>query len=91
MELPPALTLFGVVAFGVVFGPLGLVLAVPALVVAYVAVKKLWVRDTLGEPTPVPGEDDAGPERSGAGWARDTAPCFRRRSVCASLGGKGMP
>lgn len=59
VELPPALTLFGVVAFGVVFGPLGLVLAVPALVVAYVAVKKLWVRDTLGEPTPVPGEDDA--------------------------------
>ena len=44
VELPPALTLFGVVAFGVGFGPLGLVLAVPALVVAYVAVKKLWVR-----------------------------------------------
>jgi predicted PurR-regulated permease PerM len=58
VELPPALTLFGVVGVGVVFGPLGLILAVPALVIAYVATKKLWVRETLHEPTPVPGEDD---------------------------------
>src|SRR4051812_3061603 len=34
-----------------------LVLAVPLTVVAYVLVKKLYVRETLGEPTSVPGEN----------------------------------
>jgi predicted PurR-regulated permease PerM len=48
-----------VLAFGLVFGPVGLLLAVPLLVVAYVLVKKLYVRETLGEETPVPGEDTA--------------------------------
>jgi predicted PurR-regulated permease PerM len=57
VELPPALSLLSVLAFGVVFGPLGLVLAVPLTVVAYVLVKKLYVRETLGEATAVPGED----------------------------------
>jgi predicted PurR-regulated permease PerM len=60
VELPPALTLFGVVALGVVLGPLGLILGAPLLVVAVVATKKLWVRETLGEPTRVPGEERAG-------------------------------
>jgi predicted PurR-regulated permease PerM len=59
VELPPVLSLFAVLAFGVVFGPVGLLLAVPLLVVAYVLVKKLYVRETLGEETPVPGEDTA--------------------------------
>lgn len=56
VELPPALSLFSVVAFGVVLGPLGLFFAVPLTVVVYVLVKKLYVRETLGEPTTVPGE-----------------------------------
>jgi predicted PurR-regulated permease PerM len=60
VDLPPALTLFGVVALGVVLGPLGLILGAPLLVVAMVATKKLWVRETLGEPTRVPGEEQAG-------------------------------
>ena len=57
VELPPALSLFSVVAFGVVLGPLGLMFAVPLTVVAYVLVKKLYVRETLGESTVVPGEE----------------------------------
>jgi predicted PurR-regulated permease PerM len=56
VALPPALTLFAVVAFGLLFGPLGVLLATPLAVVVFVAVKKLWVRDTLGEQTAVPGE-----------------------------------
>jgi predicted PurR-regulated permease PerM len=59
VSLPPALSLLSVLAFGVVFGPLGLILAVPLTVVAYVLVKKLYVRETLGEETRVPGEETA--------------------------------
>jgi len=56
VSLPPAVTLFAVVAFGLLFGPLGVLFATPLAVVVMVAVKTLWVRETLGEPTEVPGE-----------------------------------
>ena len=41
---------------GVLFGTLGLLFGVPLAVVLYVAAKKLYVRQTLGEATEVPGE-----------------------------------
>lgn len=56
VEVPPALLLFAVVAVGGVFGLAGTVVAAPLTVALYVAVKKLYVRQTLGEPTDVPGE-----------------------------------
>jgi predicted PurR-regulated permease PerM len=58
VSLPPALALFAIVAGGVLFGPLGLVLGFPLAVVTFVLVKKLYVRETLGEPTSVPGEKE---------------------------------
>lgn len=57
VSLPPALLLFAVVAVGLLFGLPGVVLAAPITVVAFVLVKKLYVRQTLGEHTAVPGED----------------------------------
>jgi predicted PurR-regulated permease PerM len=57
VQVPPALALFAVVAGGVLFGVLGMIVGFPLAVVAYVLVKKLYVRQTLGEATPVPGED----------------------------------
>ena len=56
VSLPPALLLFAVVAVGLLFGLPGVVLAAPLTVVAFVLVKKLYVRQTLGQPTEVPGE-----------------------------------
>jgi predicted PurR-regulated permease PerM len=56
VSLPPAVALFAVVAFGLLFGSLGVLFATPLAVVIFVAVKKLWVRETLGEPTELPGE-----------------------------------
>jgi len=47
------------VVFGLVFGLLGVFLAVPLTVTLSVLVKKLWIRQTLGEETTVPGEADA--------------------------------
>lgn len=57
--LPPAITLFALMIFAMLFGPLGVLFAAPLTVVVYVAVKKLYVQDTLGEETPIPGEDEA--------------------------------
>lgn len=60
VDLPPALTLFAIVAAGVLFGLPGIIFATPLLVVVYVAVKKLYVRETLGEAVEVPGEEEDG-------------------------------
>jgi predicted PurR-regulated permease PerM len=57
VDLPPALALFAIVVFGLLFGLAGVLLAAPAAVAVLVLVKKLWVRDTLGERTRVPGEE----------------------------------
>ena len=56
VSLPPALTVFGIVAAGLLFGTVGLIFAAPLLVVAYVMVKKLYVQEALGTDTPIPGE-----------------------------------
>jgi predicted PurR-regulated permease PerM len=61
VSVPPALLLFSVVAFGLIFGTLGVLLAVPLTVVVFVAVAKLYVRETLGEPAEVPGEKKPAP------------------------------
>lgn len=56
VDLPPVVTLFAILSFGILFGPLGVLLSTPLTVVLYVAVKQLYVRETLGEETEVPGE-----------------------------------
>ncbi|MGX9962136.1 AI-2E family transporter [Roseomonas sp. F4] len=58
VSMPPALLLFAVVAVGLLFGLPGVMLAAPITVVAFVLVKMLYVRETLGQPTEVPGEGD---------------------------------
>ena len=57
VDLPPALLLFALVAGGLVFGVAGILLAAPLTVVLYVLVKKLYVQEALGTPTPLPGGD----------------------------------
>ncbi len=57
VSLPPAVSVFGVIAGGMLFGPVGLVFASPLLVVAMVLVKRLWVEEALHTPTHVPGRD----------------------------------
>jgi predicted PurR-regulated permease PerM len=54
--LPAAVTLFSIVAAGVLFGALGILLAAPLTMVAYVLVKRLYVREALDTATPIPGE-----------------------------------
>lgn len=49
VALPPAVAIFALAVFGVMFGALGIALAVPLAVAAMVLVDKLWVRETLAE------------------------------------------
>jgi len=58
VSLPPAMLVFAVIAIGLLFGLPGVVLATPITVCVFVLVKMLYVRQTLGTPTEVPGEPE---------------------------------
>ena len=60
VELPAVVLLFSLLAFGVLFGTIGVVLAAPLAVVSYVLVKRLYVVEALDTPTPIPGENKRG-------------------------------
>lgn len=49
VALAPAVSLFALLAFGILFGPLGVLLAIPLAVVCLVTVKRLWVEDAPGD------------------------------------------
>lgn len=49
VSVPPALTLFSVLAFGLLFGPLGVILATPLAVVVLVLVKRLYLREVAAD------------------------------------------
>ncbi len=49
VDLPPALLLFSLFGIGMLFGPMGVVLAAPLTVVTYVLIKRLYVQHALGD------------------------------------------
>ncbi|WBU51785.1 AI-2E family transporter [Paracoccus sp. SCSIO 75233] len=59
--LPPVMTIFGVIGFGVLFGLPGILVAAPLMVVAMVLVQRLYIEGVLGDDLPdhVPYKDDA--------------------------------
>jgi predicted PurR-regulated permease PerM len=57
VELPPVVALFATVIFGILFGAVGLIFAVPLIVVVMIAVKEIYVKDILGG-----GEAEDAPE-----------------------------
>ncbi|MFP5329353.1 MAG: AI-2E family transporter [Alphaproteobacteria bacterium] len=57
VDLPGVVLLFSLIAFGTLFGTLGVILAAPLAVVTMVLVKRLYVIETLHTDTPIPGED----------------------------------
>lgn len=56
VDLPAVILLFSLLAFAVLFGTIGVVLAAPLAVVTLVMVKRLYVIETLDTETPIPGE-----------------------------------
>jgi predicted PurR-regulated permease PerM len=59
VELPMGVTLFAVLAMGVLLGPLGVLFATPLAVVAYVVVRHVYVEDVLGDRPPAPDASGA--------------------------------
>jgi predicted PurR-regulated permease PerM len=59
LELPPVLTIVAQGVFSIVFGLLGLLVAVPMLAAAMVPIKMLYVRDVVGDEVRLPGEAEA--------------------------------
>ncbi len=55
VAVAPAVALFAIVAMGVLFGPLGLLFGFPLALVLDVAVRRLYVLDTLGERVEIMG------------------------------------
>jgi len=47
VALPPALALFAIIAFGVIFGFVGVLLAVPLAVAAMVIIQQIWVKGVV--------------------------------------------
>ncbi|HVU31154.1 MAG TPA: AI-2E family transporter [Sphingomicrobium sp.] len=56
VDVPAVVLLFSLLAFAVLFGPIGILFAAPLCVVTYVLVKRLYVIEALDTPTPIPGE-----------------------------------
>ncbi len=63
VETPPVLTLYAIIALGLLFGPLGVLLAVPLTVVAMIFIVIFYVRGRLGEDVAIPGQDPGGGKR----------------------------
>ncbi|WP_052071702.1 AI-2E family transporter [Sphingopyxis sp. MWB1] len=57
VDVPPAVLLFAVVAAGLLFGFLGVLLAAPLTVVVFVLVQRLYVKTLLGKDIKVAGRD----------------------------------
>lgn len=57
VSIPPAVMLIGITASGLIFGLIGVLFAAPLTVIIFVAVKLLYVQETLEEETEIPGED----------------------------------
>jgi predicted PurR-regulated permease PerM len=57
LELPPVLTIIGQVALSLVFGFMGLLIAVPLTAAVMVPIKLLYVQDVVGDEVPVAGAE----------------------------------
>jgi predicted PurR-regulated permease PerM len=55
VSLPPALTLIGTVTMGLVFGPLGLIIGSPLVLLFLVVYRMVYQHDVLGDRVHIPG------------------------------------
>ncbi|MCH8569432.1 MAG: AI-2E family transporter [Balneolales bacterium] len=58
VHIPPALVILSVVAFGLLFGIAGIILATPLAVIAMVLIGMFYVEDVLGKKVNIPGQEN---------------------------------
>ncbi len=58
VHIPPAVVILSVVAFGLVFGIAGIILATPLAVIVMVLVGMFYIQDVLGKEVKIPGQDN---------------------------------
>lgn len=73
IELPPVLTLFATLVFGLLLGPVGVLLAAPLAVVLLVAINAIYIEGVLGEPRVWPSGSEHMNRRS-VGFSRERLP-----------------
>ncbi len=56
VDVPPALLLFAVLAAGILFGGLGVLMAAPLTIVVFVMTKRIYVKSILGKEVSMDGE-----------------------------------
>jgi predicted PurR-regulated permease PerM len=61
IDLPPVITIIAQAVMGLVFGFLGLLVAMPLVGAAMVLVKMLYVQDVVGDQVPLPGDPPGAP------------------------------
>jgi predicted PurR-regulated permease PerM len=82
VSLHPAIVIFAIVIMGVLFGLIGILLAIPLVAALNVLVHELWIKrmDEKGtDPNPPPKEELSSMKRS-TGWLRRAAEALFRRS-----------
>ena len=58
VHIPPAIVILSVVAFGLIFGVAGIILATPLAVIMMVLVGMFYVQDVLGKEVKIPGQKE---------------------------------
>ena len=78
VSIPAALSLFSVIAMGVLLGPLGILLGIPIALVAMVFITKFYVQRVLRHDVKLPGENGSG-KPSGAHGAGEAGESILKR------------
>ena len=89
VDLPPVVTLIGLSLMAIVFGFLGMMVAVPVLAAVMVAIKMLYVEDVVGDDIEIGDAPDAPVPAHPAGASDRVSPrnrlrCVSNRSGCLS-------
>ena len=71
VDVPPAVLLFAVAGFGILFGMLGVILAAPLTVAGFVLVQRLYVKEALGKDICVGVEEIRKEEKSEEAKSRE--------------------
>lgn len=79
VSIPAALSLFSVIAMGVLFGPMGVLLGIPIALVLMVFVTKFYVQRVLRHDVKLPGENGSGRPSGAHGAGKSHDRVFKRR------------